>query len=563
VTARRGDRLVVVDGAFFNRDELPAGGNDAERFVALCEQAGIDAALSRINGDFAIAMWNAQAESLSLARDRFGLKPLYYVKQPRLFAFASQPRVLVSLPGVPTTPYAPFVARFAASHYRTFDNEPERSPYAAVSQLPAGCLLEVKNGAVMQRRWWGLEDAQDIEATIDELAERYRGLLLDAVSRRIKVAKRPAFTLSGGLDSSSVVSCAVWASGAKQHAFSSVYADATFDESDEIRPMFAEKVAAWHPVRLGNDVDVLTLVAQMVDVHHEPVATATWLSHFLLTKQVADEGFGSLFGGLGGDELNAGEYEYFIFHFADLAQAGRTAELDREIACWAAHHDHPMYRKNRGVAISGMARLTDSSRPGINLADRERLERYLRTLGRDFLHFSDWSPAMDHPFTSHLKNRTFQDIFRETAPCCLRAEDRQCTAAHLDRYDPFFDHRLAEFMFRVPGTAKIHNGTTKVLLRAAMHGILPEETRTRIKKTGWNAPAHVWFTGRSLVSVRDLVASQQFRERGIYDPAQVERIIADHLAIVASGESRENHAMFLWQLVNLETWLGQINPRKG
>src|SRR5262245_25007638 len=126
VTACRSDRLVVVDGVFFNRDELPAGGNDAERFAILCEQAGADAALSRINGDFAIAMWNAQAASLLLARDRFGLKPLYYVKQPRLFAFASQPRVLTSLPGVPTMPYAPFVARFAASHYRTFDNEPER-----------------------------------------------------------------------------------------------------------------------------------------------------------------------------------------------------------------------------------------------------------------------------------------------------------------------------------------------------------------------------------------------------------------------------------------------------
>src|SRR5262249_60202676 len=168
----------------------------------------------------------------------------------------------------------------------------------------------------------------------------------------------------------------VLASGEKEHAFASVSAGANFDESDEIRPMFAGKVAAWHPVRLDNDVDVLSLVAQMVDVHHEPVATATWLSHFLLTKQVADEGFGSLFGGLGGDELNAGEYEYFIFHFADLAQAGRTAELDRQIACWAAHHDHPMYRKNRDVAISGMARPTDSSHPRIKHDDRERPGRY-------------------------------------------------------------------------------------------------------------------------------------------------------------------------------------------
>ena len=400
MTVRRGDRLVVLDGAFFNREELPPGVNDAERFLSLSKQVGIDAALSRINGDFAIAMWDGRTESLLLARDRFGLKPLYYVKQSKLFAFASQPRVLVSLPGVPATPYAPFVARFAASHYRTFDNEPECSPYAAVSQLPAGCLLEIKNGAAVQRCWWGLEEAQDIEATTNELAERYRDLLLDAVSRRIKLAERPAFTLSGGLDSSSVVSCAVLANGAKQHAFSSVYADATFDESDEIRPMLADKVAAWHPVKLGNDVDVLSIVAKMVAVHDEPVATATWLSHFLLAEQVAGEGFGSLFGGLGGDELNAGEYEYFVFHFADLAQAGRTADLDHEIACWAVHHDHPIYRKDRAIALAAMARLTDRSRPGVNLADRNRLGRYLHVLRDDFFDLSGWSPVMDHPFTS-------------------------------------------------------------------------------------------------------------------------------------------------------------------
>ena len=71
---------------------------------------------------------------------------------------------------------------------------------------------------------------------------------------------------------------------------------------------------------------------------------------------------------------------------------------------------------------------------------------------------------MDHPFSSHLKNRTWQDIFRETAPCCLRAEDRQCTAVGLERYDPFFDHRVVELMFRVPGTAKIRDGATKILL---------------------------------------------------------------------------------------------------
>ena len=97
---------------------------------------------------------------------------------------------------------------------------------------------------------------------------------------------------------------------------------------------------------------------------------------------------------------------------------------------------------------------------------------------------------------------------------------------------------------------KIRDGVTKRLLRDAMTGILPEETRTRIKKTGWNAPAHVWFTGHGRDQMRDLVASRTFRSAGIYVVPEVERILNDHERIVASGAARENHMMFLWQLMN-------------
>jgi asparagine synthase (glutamine-hydrolysing) len=120
---------------------------------------------------------------------------------------------------------------------------------------------------------------------------------------------------------------------------------------------------------------------------------------------------------------------------------------------------------------------------------------------------------------------------------------------------PFFDHRLVELMFRVPGTMKIRDGVTKHLLRRAMAGILPEETRTRVKKTGWNAPAHVWFAGQGKELVLDLISSSAFRERGIYDLERVRAIVEQHDAIVREQRPVENHMMFLWQLVNLELWL--------
>ena len=552
--ALEGPHLAVVDGHFYNGAELGAPGNETERLIALYRRHGFCGALTRINGDFAAALFDAESGSLWLGRDRFGIKPLYYVDRGALFAFASQPRALLALPGVPKDINRRFAALFAASHYRTFDNDPEQSPYAAIAQLPAGCALEHRNGASRIVSWYELEDVPDSSESEAALAERYRDLLVDAVRLRVAVADQPAFTLSGGMDSSSVLASAVAVTGAKQRAYSTVYADKTYDETDEIRSMLASKVKQWHPVALGDDLDVFDLVREMVAAHDEPVVTATWLSHYVLCRQAAADEIGALFGGLGGDELNAGEYEYFMFNFADLRRAGREDELRHEIACWARHHDHPIFRKNADVAEAAMARLTDPMVPGRVRTDEVRLTRYRDALSPDWYDLSGFTPVLDHPFTSALKNRTYQDIFRETAPCCLRAEDRQCNAFGLQHFDPFFDHRLVEFMFRVPGTMKIRDGVTKRLLREAMRGLLPEETRARIKKTGWNAPAHMWFSGKGLDRLRDLAGSRAFRERGVYNLATVDRLISEHAKMTTPGD-RDDHMMFLWQLVNLEIWL--------
>jgi asparagine synthase (glutamine-hydrolysing) len=552
-----GPHMAVVDGHFYNRAALGDNGGEAAALIALYRRHGFAEALARINGDFAVALFDATNGSLWLGRDRFGIKPLYYVNQPDLFAFASRPRPLLALPGVPDAVNRRFVALFAASHYRTFDNAPAESPYAAISQLPAAHALELRGGAVRVSRWWRLDEVSDATADEPELAERYRDLLIDAVRLRLATADRPAFTLSGGMDSSSILASAVEVTGSKQPAYSTVYADKTYDESDEIRSMLDDKVSSWHPVRIADDIEIFDMVDKMVAAHDEPVATATWLSHYALCQHVAADGVGALFGGLGGDELNAGEYEYFIFHFADLRRPGSEAELRHEIACWAQHHDHPIFRKDAAIAEAALSRLTDPMIPGRIKTDQTRLTRYYGALDPAWHDLAGFRPVLDHPFASWLKNRTYQDLVRETAPCCLRAEDRQCAAFGLEHFDPFFDHRLVEFMFRVPGSMKIRDGVTKRLLREAMRGILPEATRTRIKKTGWNAPAHVWFSGRGLERLRDLVTSRAFRERGIYDLATVDRLIAEHTGNTAPGGPHD-HMMFLWQLVNLEIWLGTL-----
>jgi len=549
---------VAFDGWIYNRTEKGAQGNDARAFLSLFEEYGIEGALERINGDFALALYDKASGALVLARDRFGLKPLYYCEFHDGWAFSSRLRGLLALAGVSRAVNRQFVGLYAGSHYRMFDNAPEQSPFEAIRQLPAAHYLLLPDGRAQLRRYWAPRDEPEFDVPEAELVEQYRELVLDAVSLRLARAQRPAFTLSGGMDSSSVLASAVRSSGQQYTAISTVYVDRTFDETEEIRSMLDSQVEKWIPVEVG-DPDLFNLLPEIIDRHDEPVATATWLSHYLLCREASRQGFGSLFGGLGGDELNAGEYEHFFYFFADLRAAGLEQRYTDEVRMWAHYHDHPVFKKDRGVAEAQLARVVELSRPGVCLPDRARIDRYIAALNPEYFDLSAFTPAMDHPFRSYLKNRTYQDLVRETVPCCLRAEDRQTAAFGMDNFLPFFDHRLVEFMFRVPSTLKYRSGVTKSLLREAMRGILPEETRTRVKKTGWNAPAHRWFSGPGRVQLFDLVHSLRFRERGIYNLTEVLRLLDEHEDIITQGLQRDNHMMFFWQLVNLEFWLRWVD----
>jgi asparagine synthase (glutamine-hydrolysing) len=549
----RGERvLVALDGAIHNRASL--GGDergDAALLARLVEAHGVTGAARRCNGEFAFAVWDRG--TLWLGRDRIGVRPLYYAVGRHGLAFASRPRALLGLDWVSREVNRTYAGLVAGSHYRTFDNDRNASPYRDIAQLPGGHVLRF-DGAVSLESYWSLEDLPDFDDSPEDLAERYRELLLDAVRIRLGSSPQPAFTLSGGMDSSTVIASAAHTLGTTQHAFSSVYGAHEFDESEEIRSMLDSAVCEWHPIAVA-DPDVFNLVDRMVAVHDEPVATATWLSHYLVCDRVADGGFSTLFGGLGGDELNAGEYEYFFYRFADLRAAGDEDQLRTEVREWVRHHDHPVFRKSWDVMDATLQRVVDLGTPGRILPDRARIERYRHAVNREFFDVAGFEPVMDTPFSSYLKNRTYQDMVRETAPPCLRAEDRQTAAFGLTSCDPFFDHRLIEFMFRVPGDLKIRDGVTKQLLRRATVGLLPNETRTRIKKTGWNAPADAWFSGPGKLRVLELIEDPGFAAAEVYDLRAVRALLDEHDEIVDSGRPAENHMMFFWQLVNVEAWL--------
>ena len=252
--------------------------------------------------------------------------------------------------------------------------------------------------------------------------------------------------------------------------------------------------------------------------------------------------------------MNAGEYEYFPYYFADLKRLGDTDRLHREVETWIEHHDHPVFRKSQAIAAELIDHLTDPDRPGRNFPDLARLNRYAGTAHPDLAGSFDNRPLLESPFESHLLNRTYQDLSRETLPLCLRIQRQNAEAFGIRPVSPFLDYRLVELMFTVPPERKIRNGVTKVLLREAMTGILPDEVRTRPNKRGWNVPAHTWFTGATLDRLEERVRDPGSAAMALFDREAVLSVLADHRRIMSGGLVEDNHMMFMWQLSNLLVW---------
>lgn len=552
---------LVVDGTI-DDDVGPPGDPGrpvAARFAAALRGRPAEAPLARLDGDFVVVWADASDGTVRIARDRFGVRPLYYAEHGGALAWASRPASLFVLPFCRPAARPRAVAAFAAANYRFFDNEEGASPFEGVRQLPPGHLLTWRPGGpatVAPFATFGGEAESD--EPVEALAPRYAELFREAVARRLRRARRPAFTLSGGLDSSSVVTTARSLLGGDVTAVSTVYDQRAYDESREIRDVLDTGGVAWLAVEVAPR-DLFAEIADLVALHDEPVPTVTWLAHARLCREVAARGHDVLFGGLGGDEQHAGEYDYFFYRFADIAAAGDRALLDHEIACWQRHHDHPVHRKTPAVAEAMRLVLTDPSRPGACRANRRLLDRYRDALAPGRLDLDALAIEPPVAAASYLASHTLNELFRNTMPCCLRASDRNAHAAGLGTAHPFLSAPLLSFMLRVPGGMKIRDGVTKWFLRQAMRGTLPEATRTRIEKTGWNAPAHEWFAGPLFEPLLDLVASRRFREREIYDTGRLEALIREHREIVRSGAARDNHMMLLWQVVNLDAWLTHLD----
>ncbi len=557
---------IIFNGEIYNyvelRHQLESYGHrfhtatDTEVILAAYQQWGHDC-LAHFIGMWAFALWDRGRRELFCARDRFGIKPFYYFWEGQNFAFASEIKALLELPGVPRRPNEAIIYDYL---YEGALDHTDETFFGGLAQLRPAHYLLLHEQRLQIRRYWDLDSSAQAEPATDaQYAEKFYALFEEAVRLHLRSDVPIGTCLSGGLDSSAIVCVAnkllfgeraasPQLIGRQQKTFSAYFEDERLDERKYIELVLAATGAEANYTFPGSAAWPEAL-PRLLWHQEEPFGSTSIYAQWAVMEKAAERGVKVLLDGQGADELLAGYPGYFSSYWASLMQQSRWAELHREISA---------YRRVHGVSLTRMAlRLARFYAPPRLSAfiDRSRHEKALG-LNRDFLrqyhgrrHASSRQYDRD-PFHNHL----YDWLARDNLPQLLRYEDRNAMAFSIEARVPFLDHRLVEYVFSLPANQKINAGLTKAVFRRALRHVIPEPIRRRRDKIGFVTPEKIWLQ-EAQDWRRELLASPSFRARGYFDVPQI-------LAALQPQHTGQHHLKAnVWRWLNLELWFRKMIDR--
>jgi asparagine synthase (glutamine-hydrolysing) len=555
---------LVYNGEIYNHRELRAElhtygytfrtGTDTE--VILCAyDAWGEACLERFNGMWALALWDNRQQRLFCARDRFGMKPLYYFWDASTFAFASEIKVLRQLPGLVRQPNDGLIydyLRYGRSAHS------EETSLANIRQLlPAHYLVLHGNAQLRKQCYWTLHRPRCHEPVGGEAdtIERFYALFEDAVRLHLRSDVPVGMCLSGGLDSSAIVcvanrlllaepSVSASALGKRLKTFSSCYDDARFDERSYIEAVVAQTGAEAH-YTCPSPQKLLQVVEKLVWHQDEPFGGLSVFAQWCVMELAAAHGVRVMLDGQGGDELLAGYHASFDYFWGGLLWQGRWRALGHEWQAYQRYYGallpHLVLRTLRPFAPASLQGVMRRWQRRGDLGIAADFARAYRHRAHEFIHRSA------DPLDDYLA-----DLLRYSIPMLLHFEDRNSMAHSIEARVPFLDYRLVEYAFSLPAALKISQGITKHVLRSALRDILPETVRRRTDKMGFVVPERLWLADALDTWIRDIVASQTFRTRPYFNVKRITTALDGH------KRGQRDLSKLAWRWINLELWLRQM-----
>jgi asparagine synthase (glutamine-hydrolysing) len=540
-----GECWIVFNGEIYNwvelREELERLG---DRFTSRSDTEVILAAyrrwgwrcLERFNGMFGLAIWDGRRRELFCARDRFGVKPFYYQCDPGGFAFASEPRALALTQRRRIAPRLEAIRDLVALDW--VDHE---SPtfFDGVWQVPPAHFLTYGDDGLGLHPWWSLDPRRRAEGTPSELAEEFTRRFEDAVRLRLRADVEVGSCLSGGLDSSAVVTTASRFAASPLHAFTAAYDDGpAWDERPYVRTV-AEATGCHSHVVVPDGADFWAVFDRLHDLQGEPTAGPGLYSQWKVMELAASRGLKVLLDGQGGDETLAGYHRYLPVHLRDLLAQGRFGAFLQRFGGVA----------DRIGASTALALTVEPWLPGGLVAPLRRRfgQGKDRVLGRVLRRLHDAPTRPPEGFETALGRQLAFDTTRRLLPSLLRYEDRNSMAFSIETRLPFLDFRLVEFAFSLPDAEKIDGTTTKAILRRALADRIPSRVIERRDKMGFETPTDVWLRGRFAGEVRRRLLSPGPHHEWL-DPA----VLAEELDGWLGG--RREIGLQVWRWLSLEAW---------
>jgi asparagine synthase (glutamine-hydrolysing) len=559
---------ITYNGEVYNhaelRRELEAKGHryrsdtDTETIVHLYEEEGPEA-LKRLRGMFALAIWDARnGGELFLARDRVGIKPLYYSAQPGGLVFGSEIKALLEHPSIHRE-----LDRDAFADYLTFVSTPAPlTMFSGIRKLaPAECARISPDGRIETWRYWSpMERARtdDLSAASDEeLQEELLSLLRTSIERRMMADVPFGVLLSGGVDSSTNVALMAELMDRPVSTFSVAFVDhAEYNELGHARRIAELYKTDHHEVTI-DDKDLESFLPGLIHHQDEPIADWVCVPLYYVAKLAKDSGTTVVQVGEGSDELFHGYSHYIDFAERGYGQLERLRALPPSVLRGALRVASPMaHRTGRGLAkIELLERAAHERVPYWGAAIAWRGEARTQLLdGRFSSHDPEavierlWNEAADELPGIGLKQRmSYVELKQRLAELLLMRVDKMTMASSVEARVPFLDHDLVEFAFALPDRVKVRDGEGKWLLKKAVEGLLPNDVIYR-KKQGFGAPVAEWFRGDLGHRAQREIRDSSLAELGLIDYDYVDRLWDAH-------RSGHGHYSFqLWNLYNVSAW---------
>ncbi len=547
---------VVFNGEIYNypelQAELKAAGHrfrtdhsDTEVLVHLYEQYG-DEFLHKLNGMFAIALWDLRRQRLFLARDRAGIKPLYFSMAGGRLIFGSEIKAILQHPAVSREP------DFAAlSHYLSLKNIPAPwSAFLGIRQLGPGEFICVEGGALTQRIWWRPVFRENARLEGQETAARIRELLEDAVRLQMRADVPFGAYLSGGVDSSSVVALMSRIGGRQVTTFSLVYSGELDNKAADQKyaRLVAREFGTDHHEYVLSFREAAASIGAVLDAFDEPFSGVT--STFFITQLIAKHVKVALSGD-GADELFGSYLAHRLaqplHHFARLrarALGGLTARENNLLQPFSDNLDYLAAIFDRGDEVDRRASLylwTDAGKNELLSDKMLALSGGAQT--RDLVAKRYAEAGTNDP----LNRALYCDFVTLLPDQVLAFVDRLSMAHSVEVRPPFLDHRLIEFAGSIPGALKIRNGREKHILKEAVRGLIPQAVIDR-RKEGFVLPMDHWLLNNLRDKVEETLAPERLAAHGLLRPGPVRAILDAHYARAA------NHGPRIWNLMMFQLW---------